>query len=317
MARSEFSLIDAFVEPFGVAKAPRGPGDDCAVLPTREGALCVTTDAVVQGVHFTRPAFSLGDVGHKALAVNLSDLASMGARPVWFLVALGLPRGFSFADVRRLGRGMAPLAKAHGIALAGGNVTSASELSVTVTAAGEVEAGVALLRSGARAGDLLYVSGTLGDARLGLEKLGQGRRSRAVGRQKRPVPKVALGRVAARFASAGIDVSDGLGQDLGHLCKASGVGAEVELARLPLSREVIGHAGDAQRAALFAVAGGEDYELLLAVPPSRAQAFERACARMGEEVGRIGRLLRGSGVTLRGSDGQGVPVPRGYDHFVS
>ncbi len=319
MRSSEFSLIDAFVAAFGVAPSPRGPGDDCAVLPTRAGELCVTTDAVVEGVHFTRPAFSLEDVGHKALAVNLSDLAAMGAKPSWFLVALGLPRGFSSAEARALARGMAPLAKAHRVALAGGNVTSSGELSITVTVAGEVEKGRALLRGGGRAGDLLYVSGTLGDARLGLSRLlsgrEKGRRSLAVGRQKRPLPKVALGRVAARFASAAIDVSDGLGQDLGHVCKASGTGAEVELARVPVSRELSRHLPDPVEAALFAVVGGEDYELLLAVPPARAQAFERAIARLDEKVTRIGRLTRETRVILRTPGGKALPPPRGYDHL--
>lgn len=322
--RSEFSLIDLFTGEFAVAKAPRGPGDDCAVLPPGKGALCVTTDAVVEDVHFTRRRFSLEDVGHKALAVNLSDLAAMGARPTWFLCALALPRGFSSAEARALSRGMGALARAHRIALAGGNVTSARELSITITAAGEVERGRALLRSGARPGDLLYVSGTLGDARLGLELLGASaapRASQAVRRQRRPLPRVALGRVARRFASAAIDVSDGLGQDLGHLCAASRVGAEVELSRIPVSAELRRHCsgagGGAERAALYAVAGGEDYELLLAVPPARSRAFERACARVGEPVARVGAVSRESGLRLRTSSGKALPPPRGFDHLGS
>jgi len=317
VARSEFSLIDTFTACFDVAPSPRGPGDDCAVLPVGQGELCVTTDAVVEDVHFTRARFSLEDVGHKALAVNLSDLASMGAAPAWFLCALGLPRGFSAAEARKLGRGMAALARAHRIALAGGNVTSARELSVTVTAAGLVPRGRALLRSGARPGDLLYVSGTLGDARLGLSLLDAAPRSPPALRQKRPTPRVALGLLAARFARAAIDVSDGFAQDLGHVCEASGVRAEVHLPRLPRSAALSRHLLDPDEAALFAAQGGEDYELILAVPPDRASAFERACARYGEGITHVGEVQKGSGVILRTSSGKAVPPPRGFDHRMS
>ncbi len=289
---------------------PLGPGDDCAVLAPTRGALCVTTDAVVEGVHFTREGFSPEDIGHKALAVNLSDLAAMGATPRWFLCALALPRDFPERELLRLARGMSALAREHRISLVGGNFTSARELSITLTAAGELQR-PALTRGGARPGDLLYVSGTLGDARLGLQQLQAGKRRGAVIlRQRRPVPRVALGRLASRFASAGMDVSDGLAQDLGHLCDASGVGAEVELAHLPLSPAV--------RAALGpegALAGGEDYELLLALPPERALAFERACARVAERVTCIGRLTRRRHRVLRDPDGRLIPPPAGFDHF--
>jgi len=150
----EFKLIDTFVRALPHARAPRGPGDDCAVLP---GGLCVTTDALVDSVHFTRPAFSLEDIGHKALATNLSDLAAMGAKPAWWLCALGLPTGFT--DVAALARGMRPLARRYGLTLIGGNVTRSPVLSLTLTLAGVAKR--PLLRSGARAGDLVYVGGWL------------------------------------------------------------------------------------------------------------------------------------------------------------
>ncbi len=318
----EFDLIARFVAAFRPARAPRGPGDDCAVLPPARGELCVTTDAVLEGVHFTLETSSLEDVGHKALAVNLSDLAAMGARPTWFVCALGLPRGTGAREVTALARGMAPLAKAHGAELAGGNVTRAAQLTLTLTAAGEVPRGGALLRSGGRAGDELYVSGVLGDARLGLAKLaarkspsaGAGRKSSLSPffAQRRPEPKVALGLLARSHASAAIDVSDGLGQDLGHLCAASGVGAEVDVAALPVSPALRAHAG--ARAWEWALAGGEDYQLLLAVPPRRAAAFERQAARAGEKVTRVGRLTAGRAprFLLEGAD---VRAPRGFDHF--
>ena len=306
--RTEFQLIELFTRAFHPRPPPEGPGDDCAVLRPGGGALCVTTDAVVEGVHFRVPPFTLEDVGHKALAVNLSDLAAMGARPRWFLCAVAMPESFGAAEVGRLARGMSALARRAGIALAGGNFTAAPQLSVTVTAAGE--AGRPLLRSGGRRGHLLYVSGTLGDARLGLEA-GAGRS--ASRRQRRPEPRLALGRLAGRHASAAIDVSDGLAQDLGHLCRASKVGAEVQVDDLPVSARLARALGTREAATGYALEGGEDYELLLAVPPARAPAFERACARAGQRVTRIGRL---GGERLRFLRGKHpVRAPPGFDHF--
>lgn len=309
-AAGEFTFIDLFLSHFPRARVPVGPGDDCAVLAPSRGAQCITTDAVVEDVHFKRAWYSPEDIGHKALAVNLSDLASMGAVPRWFVCALALPRDFPRRELSGIARGMSALAREHGILLVGGNFTSARELSLTLTAAGEVR-GPPLTRAGGRPGDLLYISGTLGEARWGLLQLQAGRRhGPAIRRQRRPVPRVALGRLAVRFASAALDLSDGLAQDLGHLCEASGVGAEVELSHLPLTPAV--------RAALGwegALAGGEDYELLLAVPPGRASAFERACARAGERVTRVGRLTRGGSRVLRDPDGRLIAPPAGFDHF--
>jgi thiamine-monophosphate kinase len=284
------------------------------VLPSPRGQLCVTTDSVVEGVHFTRRHFTLADVGYKALAVNLSDLASMGARPGWFVCAVCAPAKTSLADVQALARGMAPLAKAEGISLVGGNFSRAKELSLTITAAGDVTHGRALLRGGGRRGDALYVSGTLGDARLGLACLGMRRSPGAQARQRRPEPRTRLGLFARRFASACIDVSDGLAGDLAHLCAASGVGAEVSVEALPVSAELRAAAGrDAWR---WALTGGEDYELLVAIPARRTAAFERACAKAGERVTRIGQL-GGRAVRLLGPRGQRVAPPGGFDHFRS
>lgn len=308
--RGEFSFIERFLQAFPRARVPVGPGDDCAVLAPSRGQLCVTTDAVVEDVHFTRAYFSPEDIGHKALAVNLSDLAAMGATPRWFLCALALPKAFPERELWRMAQGMSALARQQRISLVGGNFTSARELSVTITAAGELQR-AALTRKGGRPGDLLYVSGTLGDARLGLIHLQAGKkRGPAILRQRRPVPRVSLGRLASRFASAGMDLSDGLAQDLGHLCDASSVGAEVELPHLPMSPAVRAELGPEG-----ALAGGEDYELLLAVPPERASAFERACARAGERVTRVGRLIQERRRVLRGADGRLIPPPPGFDHF--
>jgi thiamine-monophosphate kinase len=308
----EFSLIQRFLSAFPRARVPVGPGDDCAVLAPTRGALCVTTDAVVEDVHFTRAHFSPEDIGHKALAVNLSDLAAMGAIPRWFVCALALPRTFPERQLLGIARGMSALARAHRIALVGGNFSSARELSITLTAAGELPPGVApLTRSGARPGDLLYVSGTLGEARLGLEQLRAGqRRTAAILRQKRPSPRVALGRLALRHASAALDISDGLAQDLGHLCEASRVGVDMELARLPLSpavRRALGPEG--------ALKGGEDYELLLTIPPARRASFERACARAGERVTPIGKMTAQRNQVIRNGTGTLVRPPEGFNHF--
>jgi len=268
------------------------------VLPPTRGKLCVTTDSVVEGVHFRTPPFTLEDVGYKALAVNLSDLAAMGAYPRWFLCAIAMPRAFGAREVKALASGMSSLARGQRIALAGGNFTSARELSITITAAGTTRK--PLLRSGGHPGDLLYVSGTLGDARLGLEP---GARLAARRKQRRPQPRVDLGLLASRFASAAIDLSDGLAQDLRHLCDASGTGAEVRVDLLPRSL-----ADEAT-----ALAGGEDYELLLAIPPTRQAAFERACAAAREKVTRIGHLGGAHLRFLRGT--HPIPPPPGFDHF--
>jgi thiamine-monophosphate kinase len=316
----EFASIEAFVAEFPRRRSPFGPGDDCAVVPGARGTLCVTTDAVVEGVHFRRADGPLEDVGHKALAVNLSDLAAMGARPRWFLCALAAP-SLTLAEARALGRGMAALARRHHIALVGGNVSRASELSLTLTAAGTA-ARRPLLRSGGRAGDVLYVSGTLGGARLGLLGLRRrGRRRRffaAERRQRRPEPRVGLGLLAARYASCAMDVSDGFLQDLGWLLAASSVGADVELAKLPVDADVARAFARRAEALKTALLGGEDYELLLGVPPARAAAFERACARAGEAVQAVGRLVPRRGVRLLDAEGQvrGASLS-GFDHFLT
>ncbi|MBI3185412.1 MAG: thiamine-phosphate kinase [Myxococcales bacterium] len=310
---TEAELIEAFVSAFPRAPPPLGPGDDCALIPRPRRRECVTTDALVEGVHFTRAQFTPEDVGHKALAVNLSDLASMGARPSWFVCALALPKAVTRGYVVRLARGMSRLARVHRVRLVGGNFTRADELSVTITAAG-LAPPRPLLRSGARAGDLLYVSGTLGDARMGLLQLGTPRASpRLASRQKRPQPRLALGLLASRFASGCIDLSDGLAQDLGQLCRSSGVGAEVELERLPLSPELVRAAGGVGPARWHALAGGEDYELLLSVSPRRAGALEREVRRLSP-LTCIGVCVRGNSPRILRA-GRAVRARPGFRHF--
>lgn len=332
---NEFRLIDSFVQPFRPPPAPLGPGDDCAVLPPTSAHTCVTTDAVVEGVHFTRRTSSLEDVGYKALAVNLSDLAAMGARPRWMLCAVALPKRFSPTDLRRLAAGMAPLAREHCVALLGGNVTSASALSITLTLAGDVpKSRRPLLRSGARSGDVLYLAGAVGEAAAGLRLLEQQARATEVPAkfrrrrlqprraqpwsqalveaQRRPKPLVALGKAIAPFASACVDVSDGLLQDLGHVCAASRLGADVDSRRVPVSAALETFVGSRGAALRDALTGGEDYALLFTVPPSKTAALERALRRACLAAIPVGCMTERRGVRVDGRQWRGR---QGFLHF--
>ncbi len=322
----EFQRIEAFVAAARASpRAPAGPGDDAAVMTRVRGETCVTVDAVVEGVHFRRATGRLEDVGHKALAVNLSDLAAMGARPRWALVALGVPRGFSIREARALGAGFGSLARESGTALVGGNVTRAPGLSLTVTVGGQVARGGALLRSGARRGDVVWVSGTLGDARLGLALLERpggpaARRLQrhprlaraALMRQRRPSARLALGRALVGLASACIDLSDGLVQDAGHLAAASGVALHLALEALPCSAALVAAYPRPADRARMAASGGEDYELLFTTPASRAPAVARLARRLGLPLTLIGQVRRGRGVHPIGA--RAGPL-RGFDHL--
>jgi len=316
---TEFDLIrDYFARATGVrADVLLGVGDDCALLRPPPGlALAVSVDTLVAGRHFLADADPL-DLGHKALAVNLSDLAAMGAQPAWATLALTLPQ-VDKDWLRAFVDGFAALAAIHDVQLVGGDTTR-GPLSITVQVHGFVDPSLALRRSGARAGDRLLVSGTVGDAGLALQLMQQhlgggsidGRLSR---RLDRPTPRVALGRLLVGQASAAIDVSDGLIADLGHICAASRVGARVELARLPLSPAFREHCPPRQwRPAL---AGGDDYELLFSLAADRIEALRDRCRAAGESVQEIGRLVDVPGITLVYPDGrESTEIPDGFDHF--
>ena len=314
MARSgEFELIERFTRPFARGEGVRvGIGDDAAVLRPPPGEeLVATVDAVVEGIHFTR-GFTPEEIGWKALAVNLSDLAAMGARPLWALVALATPPTADAGRLARIGRGIAACARRHGLSIVGGNVTAARELSVTVTVLGSVRRGRALLRAGARPGDLLAVSGTLGDASLGIRP---GAAAVLRARQRRPRPRLALGRGVVGIARAAIDLSDGLLQDLGHLCAASGLGARVEVDRLPLSPAYRAATRGSRDPVLAALSGGEDYELLLAVPPSRLGALREAARRARTRVTLVGALEARPGVRVVRGGHLLHPRRAGHDHL--
>lgn len=259
-----------------------------------------------------------GRLGHKALAVNLSDLAACGAEPLAFTLALALPR----ADDEFLAgfaQGMLALADAHGIELVGGD-TTAGPLNICITVFGQVPAGQALLRSGARPGDDLWVSGALGDARLALEVFrgtasltGEGFETARRGMEL-PQPRVALGLALRGVASSAIDLSDGLVGDLGHVLQRSGVGAVLHADALPRSTVLAALPLALQRQCVLA--GGDDYELLFTAPPARRDAVLAAAGRAGVAVTRCGEIVSGTGLRVLDAAGQVLPASwRGFDHF--
>jgi thiamine-monophosphate kinase len=320
VALSESALIERFFRACGAQRGDvtLGIGDDAALLTLGQGSdLVATTDTLVEGVHFPRncpPA----SVGHRALAVNLSDLAAMGARPRWALLALTLPTAEE-PWLSEFAAGLGALAREHRVALVGGDTTR-GPLTVTLQLLGAVASGSALTRSGATAGDVLFVSGTPGDAAAGLA-LEEGRlaapaeaRSYLRERFLLPTPRVALGERLCGFASACIDVSDGLLGDAGKLAHASGLGVDVTLEELPVSEALSLTLGE-ERARLLALSGGDDYELCFAVPPARL-------ARLGAELPAERWNYRRIGVL---SETRGARVLRagtvmefshsGYQHF--
>ena len=306
-----------------------GIGDDAALLKVPAGhELVVTADTLNAGVHFPADA-PPADIGWKALAVNLSDLASMGARPAWCTLSLSLP-GDDTAWLDAFLDGFLGLADTHAVALVGGDTTR-GPLSIAVTAMGWVEAGAALRRDGARPGDDVWVTGTLGDAAAALVLGGYapipldgvampvveaGNAAALRARLARPAPRVAVGRALAGLAHACVDVSDGLLADLGHICRRSGVGAEIELARLPASPALrAAYADDELRAALQA-AGGDDYELCFSASTAAREAVARALEQAGTTGTRIGRITDGDGVRALAADGSPWrPFRGGYVHF--
>ncbi len=314
---SEFDLIRRHFSALGPARSDvlLGVGDDCALLDLPAGqSLAVSIDTFAAGSHFF-PDCDPAHVGHKALAVGLSDLAAMGADPAWSTLALTLPS----ADedwVRAFGRGFAALSHAHGIRLVGGDTTR-GPLSVTVQVHGFVPAGEAIRRGGARPGDLIFVSGTLGDAGLALRRMRDGAAVEPELRMRLecPEPRVALGQGLRGIASAMIDLSDGLAGDLGHILQASGVGAEVDLARLPLNAMVASAVADSGDWSL-PLASGDDYELCFCIPPAHVDALHRLAGRLEYPLSAIGSIRAGSGLLWHLPSGDILDIQRtGFDHF--
>ncbi len=318
MALGEFDLIARyFTRP--ARRATLGVGDDCALLaPLPAGQqLAVSCDMLVEGRHFLSTV-APQRLGHKALAVNLSDLAACGADPLAFTLALSMPR-VDEVFLEGFAGGLFALADEQGIELVGGD-TTAGPLNICITVFGAVPIGQALLRSGARAGDQLWVSGTLGDARLALEAFRgsvslPGAAFDAVRlRMECPTPRVGLGRALRGVASGAIDLSDGLVGDLGHVLARSGVGATLDADALPRSAVLGSLPRELQHECTLA--GGDDYELLFSAPPSHERAVIAAAALAGVAVTKIGFVEAAPG--LRIVDGRGVPLERrfpAFDHF--
>jgi thiamine-monophosphate kinase len=319
MSLGEFELIRSFfTRP--IRKAALGVGDDCALLnPTPGTQWAISSDMLVEGRHFLSTV-AADRLGHKALAVNLSDLAACGATPVAFTLALALPRADA-SFLEGFSRGLLALADAHGCELVGGDTTQ-GPLNICITIFGEVPQGQALLRSGAKAGDDIYVSGTVGDARLALEVF-RGTQSlpgddfeRVRRAMELPQPQVALGQALRGIATSAIDVSDGLLGDLSHILQRSAVGAVVEADALPRSDVMKAQTLSLQR--LCTLAGGDDYELVFTAPADRAEAVADAARQAKVPVTRIGRIQSEHGLAL--IDAQGRPIDNSFgsfDHFRS
>lgn len=315
----EFGLIRRFFAS-GFPERPDvalGVGDDAALLHAPPGEeLVVTVDSLVAGVHFPED-LAPEAVGHRALAVSLSDLAAMGAAPAWALLALTLPAADE-AWVAGFARGFSRLAARYRVGLVGGNLTRGA-LNAGVTLLGFVPAGQALTRRGARAGDEVWVTGSLGAAAAGLRSLQTGTETEEDDECLRrfcfPEPRVAAGLALRGVASAAIDVSDGFSADLGHILQASGVGARLDVAALPLPPALLRTAGRSQ-AERLALGGGDDYELCFTLPPARRELLAARAADFGCAVTRVGEITAEPGLRCRGADGlERSMAAEGYRHF--
>lgn len=314
MGAGEFDLIARIRARVATrADVVLGIGDDAALLAPPPGRqLVVTADTLNDGIHFPR-GISPADVGWKALAVNLSDLASMGAEPAWCTLSLSLPQSDP-AWIEGFLDGFLDLAGQHDIALVGGDTTR-GPLSIAVTAMGLVEPGRALRRDGARVGDEVWVTGTLGDAAGGLALLDREPVPALRARLDRPTPRAAAGRALVGIASACVDVSDGLLADLGHVCARSRVAARIDVDALPASAALREAFGEADRIALQA-SGGDDYELCFTAPADAGADIGAVSAQLGLRFTRIGRIVAGEGVHPVDAKSQPWSSPRrGYDHF--
>ena len=331
---NEFELIDRYFKrsTSTAALVRQGIGDDCALLDCGERLLALTTDLLVEGRHFL-PGADAECLGHKALAVNLSDLAAAGATPRAFQLALALPRAEE-AWLSAFARGLFALADEFGCALIGGDTTRTPRLAagslrvdgpltICITALGELPAQFMRTRGGARVGDELWVSGTLGDARAALAwRRGELPRPEAAAaracelRMDRPQPRVALGEALRGLASSAIDLSDGLLGDLGHIVKRSRVGAIVEWQSLPRSPALLALPPEFQQE--FALAGGDDYELLFTAAPEGRAQVQAAADALSLPLTRIGGIVDGSELIVLDESGARLePTFTAFDHFAA
>jgi thiamine-monophosphate kinase len=330
-AVSEADIIDNYLRPLSAGFAGAfGLVDDCAAIAVPAGEeLVMSMDAVAAGVHFFADD-DAADIAWKALAVNVSDLAAKGAKPTAYLMSLAFPEAPRHSWLEGFARGLAEAQAQFGIALAGGDTDRRpGPLAITITAMGTTAAGRNLLRSDAHAGDVLFVSGTLGDAALGLQLrrdpaqaaawgLSADRAAGLVTAYLRPQPRLGLGPALRRYASAAMDISDGLAKDLGRLCRASSVGTAIAVPALPLSAAAAAVVrADAQHWTTI-IGGGDDYEVLAAVPSTLAADFRAEAAAGGVKVTEIGVLDDGHDVLFAAGDGRPMVITApGWDHFAA
>lgn len=320
----EFGLIDRIRRRAASGHGVRiGIGDDAAWVDHPARSSLITADLLIEGVHFDLSWISLFELGYKSLAVNLSDIAAMGGTPAYALLSLGIPGHFDSKQIDDFYRGVNALARQTGVAIVGGDTNVAAFLIVSVCVIGHPPQHP-VLRSGARIGDDIYVTGTLGDSGLGMSFLKRGLKraqnrliKQLISRHHRPTPRIAAGALLARrrLATAMIDVSDGLLQDLGHLCEASRVGAVIWNDRLPLSPAYRALAGGEETA--FALSGGEDYELLFCARPRDRARIDRLAKPAGVKITRIGACVPiRRGVKVLDSSGKALVTRfKGHDHF--
>ena len=310
MPLSEFDIIRRYFD-----RAPNrallGVGDDCALLRPNAGLeLAVTTDMLVEGRHFL-PDAAARSLGHKALAVNLSDLAAMGAAPRWVLLALGLPSADA-GWLEAFSAGFFALAERYGVELIGGDTTRSPLRTISIVALGEVPAGVALYRSGAKPGDDIWVSGELGGAALALRRPEVAEVAR---RLHEPEPRVELGERLRGLAHAAIDLSDGLTGDLGHVLERLQVGAVLDYERIPRPA-ALRAIGDRELERDCVLSGGDDYELVFTAAPRRRETLEALAGELGLALTRIGSIEGDDAkLVVRDADGEAMPYRRSYDHF--
>lgn len=317
MPLSEFQLIKQYFSELTQTRDDvlLGIGDDCALLKPPAGKLlAVSMDTLVEGRHFLAEV-NPESLGHKALAVNLSDLAAMGAQPAWVTLALTLPR-VNEQWLSGFARGFSRLAAEYQVQLVGGDTTR-GPLSISIQVQGFVDPTTALRRDGASAGDLIYVTGQLGQAALELFLQQRGQLDWTTHSLDRPIPRVREGMALAGIASAAIDISDGLLADLGHICEASGTGARVECAKLPLEQRLKQHIQHTHDWSL-PLSGGDDYELCFTIPAHRQQQLELLESEPGFSFSRIGEIESGDAVRVIMPNGELLHPPEsGFDHFAN
>lgn len=326
----EFGLIERLKQRTKISDPSviKGIGDDCAVIKIRNGRfLLVTSDLLLEGVHFDRTYTNSYHLGKKALAVNLSDIAAMGGIPRFYLVSLGLPPHLPLTFIENLYRGMEEVAREFNLSLIGGNISSSQKILIDLTVLGETKPSEIVYRDGAQVGDAIFVTGTLGNSPLGLILLKSRRKAKddsgvqlLTEKHLSPSPRVKEGRWLAkhRLATAMIDISDGLISDLKHILKESRKGAEVWIDKIPLSPEFVKHASSYKGTQIdLALAGGEDYELLFTVPQDRIKRLNRLSRQLSLPLTMIGKIIGEKGkIRLLKKDGKEYLLKKeGFHHF--